>query len=57
MDPQVSSIPRKKKKMLIEPVSALIMYICVSMSVLYSLFGIFYILLFMYIPFFQLINL
>ena len=41
------------KKMLTEPVSALIMYICVSMSVLYSLFGIFYIPLFMYILFFN----
>jgi len=44
------------KKMLTEPVSALIMYICVSTNVLYSLLGIFYIPLLTCIPFLQLIN-
>lgn len=44
------------KKMLTEPVSALIMYICVSTNVLSSLLGIFYIPLLTCIPFLQLIN-
>ena len=41
------------KKMLTEPAPALIMYKCVSMNVLYSLFVIFYIPLLMCIPCFQ----